>query len=238
MIYRICSIVNQPEKHRKIYFIVSSIHSYSIECFDVNLQIDIADKENIAFSGFQTSQRLFWKRLSETNLGPSKSIPDWIQGALLKGTVQLVMVKEPIESLDNSNAAIFVSDLYIDFHELFNRLYSKKNEIPFLCSVSVPEKLSINLWFLSFLKRSFQIRKKRWIVSSLPSDIGTMILTFFIRLDPWICNALLRIWTIWFEVMGISIGIASFIWSLPKRYVEIYCLMPRKCHGWPIWILL
>ena len=111
VMYRICSIVNQPEKHRKIHFIVSSIHSYSIECFDVNLQIDIADKENIAFSGFQTSQRLFWKRLSETNLGPSKSIPDWIQGALLKGTVQLVMVKELIESRDNSDAAIFVSDL-------------------------------------------------------------------------------------------------------------------------------
>ena len=59
VMYRLYSIVNQPEKHRKIYFIVSSIHSYSIKCLGVNLQINIADEENIAFSGCQNFQRLF-----------------------------------------------------------------------------------------------------------------------------------------------------------------------------------
>ena len=50
--------VNPPKEHRKIYFVVSSVHSYSIKCFDVYLQIDIADKENIALSGCQTFQTL------------------------------------------------------------------------------------------------------------------------------------------------------------------------------------
>ena len=45
--------VNQPEKHRKIYFVVCSIHSYPFKCFDVNLQIDITDKENVALIGFK-----------------------------------------------------------------------------------------------------------------------------------------------------------------------------------------
>ena len=48
VIYILYSIVNRPKEHRKIYFVVSSVHSYSINCFDVYLQIDIADKENIA----------------------------------------------------------------------------------------------------------------------------------------------------------------------------------------------
>ena len=60
VIYRLYSTVNRPKEHRKIYFVVSSVHSYSIKCFDVYLQIDIADKENIAFSGCQTFQTLCW----------------------------------------------------------------------------------------------------------------------------------------------------------------------------------
>ena len=58
VINRLYSTVNRPKEHRKIYFVVSSIHSHSIKCFDVYLQIDIADKENIAFSGCQTFQTL------------------------------------------------------------------------------------------------------------------------------------------------------------------------------------
>ena len=50
----------------------------------------------------------------ETSLGLSKSIPDWMHGARLKGKVQLIIVNELIASRDNSDAAIFVSDLFND----------------------------------------------------------------------------------------------------------------------------
>ena len=39
-----------------------------------------------------------------------------MHGARLKGKVQLIIVNELIESRDNSDAAIFVSDLFNDIH--------------------------------------------------------------------------------------------------------------------------
>ena len=117
-----------------------------------------------------------------------------------------------------------------------------KNEVSVLCSSVVPEKLKINLWFLSCLQRSFQIRRKRWIVSSLPSEIGTMILILLIWLDLWICIGFLRIWIIWF-VTGNSIGKSSRKRGLSNRYVEMNCLVPWRYSGVfetgrPFWTML
>ena len=234
--------MNRPKEHRKINFVVSSVHSYSIKCFDVYLQIDIADKEYIAFSGCQTFQNFF--NIFKEYLQPTLV---WVS---LYQIEYMVLYRR-----DNYNRRSWTSPwnlatilirqyLWVTFAAIFKSfwLQTDKNAISFLCSASVPEKLRINRWFLSFLNRSFQIRRKRWIVSTLPSDIGTMILTFLIGLDLFNCNGLLRIW-IWFEVKGTSIGIASRNWGWSKRNVEMNCLTPRKFSGfwdtgWPFWTKL
>jgi len=134
----------------------------------------------------------------------NRSTPDWIQGALLNGTVQFIKLK--ISSWWRCNGiswrTMWLKSLKLS--KCVCRVGS--NSKTYVNSVSLPEKLKISLRARSASNIWSQFRKNRLTVSIRPYEIGTMK---FIIVDFTEAKRISR---------------ASCIRSFSNRKVVKYCL--------------